>query len=75
MYKIKNLDTGLYSTGGTRPRFTKKGKTWAEKRFVSSHLSLRVYNGSNLVQLRDHPIYSNCVLEHYETVLINQVPI
>lgn len=29
VYKIKDSETGLYSTGGTYPSWTKKGKTWS----------------------------------------------
>jgi len=28
VFKIKDLTTGLYSTGGSRPKWTKLGKTW-----------------------------------------------
>lgn len=27
IYKIRNKNTGLYSSGGSCPRWTKKGKT------------------------------------------------
>lgn len=39
-YKIRNIKTGLYSTGGTCPRFTKYGKTWKELHHVKAHLKL-----------------------------------
>ena len=29
IYKIRNVKTGLYSTGGLYPRWTKAGKTWS----------------------------------------------
>lgn len=37
-FKIKNKD-GLFSTGGTNPRFTKRGKTWGNLAHLSSHLT------------------------------------
>lgn len=39
IYKIKSLKTGRFSTGGSSPCYTKRGKTWAEKSHVSLHLS------------------------------------
>jgi len=40
MYKIRQKSTGLFSTGGSVPRFTKKGKIWRRKGDLSSHLNL-----------------------------------
>lgn len=37
IYKIKNKD-GLFSTGTTHPRWTKKGKVWQSFRSVKLHL-------------------------------------
>lgn len=38
LYKIRNRATGLWSSGGMNPRWTKKGKTWATMAHVKSHL-------------------------------------
>jgi len=38
-YKIRNGD-GLFSTGGTHPSWTKKGKTWGNLGSLRSHLTL-----------------------------------
>lgn len=38
VYKIKNGSTGLFSTGGTDPSWTKRGKTWSQLNHVKSHL-------------------------------------
>ena len=38
-YKIRDNTTGLYSTGGHTPRFTKAGKLWAHIGHVKSHLN------------------------------------
>ena len=40
MYKIRCKKTGLYSTGGMTPRFTKKGKVWTKKGDLIAHLRL-----------------------------------
>ncbi len=39
-YKIKDTKTGLYSTGGVNPKFTKKGKVWNNIGHVKSHITL-----------------------------------
>lgn len=37
VFRIRDSN-GLYSTGGTRPQFTKGGKTWSNIGHVKSHL-------------------------------------
>jgi hypothetical protein len=37
MYKIRNQE-GLFSTGGEKPHWRRKGKVWNELRFIKSHL-------------------------------------
>lgn len=39
VYKIRSKTTGLYSTGGGNPSFTKKGKTWNQPGHVSTHIA------------------------------------
>lgn len=39
VYKIRNKKTGLYSTGGMTPAFTKSGKTWSELAHLKNHLN------------------------------------
>ena len=39
VYKIQNA-AGLYSTGGTAPRWTKQGKTWVALNHLRAHLTL-----------------------------------
>jgi hypothetical protein len=36
-YKIERPD-GLFSTGGTSPTFTRRGKTWSQLNHLKSHL-------------------------------------
>ncbi len=38
VYKIMDKDTGLYSTGGIDPKWTKQGKTWNGMNHVKNHL-------------------------------------
>lgn len=39
IYKIRHKLTGLFSTGGSNPFWTKKGKTWSSIGHVKSHIS------------------------------------
>lgn len=39
IYKIKNPQ-GLYSTGGSAPKWAKTGKTWVALNHLQAHLSL-----------------------------------
>lgn len=39
IYKIRDKDNGLYSTGGTSPRWTKHGKTWNSIGSVKTHIN------------------------------------
>jgi len=38
VYKIKDTNTGLYSTGGYKPKWTKRGKTWSARNHVMCSL-------------------------------------
>lgn len=60
VYKIKSLKTGRFSTGGWSPSFTKKGKTWAERGHVSSHLSAQDKYGRQSYKLNE------CVIVCYD---------
>lgn len=47
VYKIRNRDNGLYSTGGSHPSWTKRGKTWGNIGGLKNHLNIwcSSYNG------------------------------
>ena len=63
MFKIKNIETGLFSSGGTLPTWTKEGKVWNKRGHITSHLSLlREYKNSNL--------YTDCTVEEYEMISV-----
>jgi len=38
-FKLRHKETGLFSVGGIRNQFTKKGKTWSQIGHVKCHLS------------------------------------
>lgn len=40
VYKIRDSKTGLYSTGGTKPKWSKRGKVWVSLGALKSHLTL-----------------------------------
>ncbi len=39
IYKIRDRDTGLHSTGGMDPKWTKNGKAWPSAGALRSHLT------------------------------------
>ena len=44
LFKIRHRHTGLYSSGGLYPSWTKIGKTWGSLRTLRSHLSQHIGN-------------------------------
>ena len=40
VYKIRDRNTGLFSTGGVSPSWTKLGKTWNSEGALKNHLTL-----------------------------------
>ena len=63
-YKIRNKDTGLFSTGGAWPKFTKNGKVWQRERDLKRHFH-QVYEVS--VKYKDCEVVIYDVVE--ESVL------
>ncbi|RWZ87300.1 MAG: hypothetical protein EO766_12305 [Hydrotalea sp. AMD] len=39
IYKIRSATTGLYSSGGNSPKFTKTGKVWRARNHLTCHLN------------------------------------
>lgn len=58
VYKIRRKD-GLFSTGGTTPSFTKKGKVWRQRGHVSNHLAQ---------MHRPESTYCDCELVEYQLI-------
>lgn len=59
VYKIRRMSDGLFSTGGSYPRFTKVGKIWKRPGDVTNHLNVvhswgnsRVYGDCEIVKYR-----------------------
>jgi len=50
VYKIRDKNTGLFSTGGVSLRWEKTGKSWSCEGHVKSHLTL----------LKEHHKYRTC---------------
>lgn len=46
-YKIWNKDTGLFSAGGSTPKWNKSGKSWASIGALKNHLRLVQEHHSN----------------------------
>lgn len=55
VYKIRRKSDGLFSMGGTTPRFNKLGKIWKQKNHLTNHL-----------QQVSQKYYEDCVLVAYE---------
>jgi len=51
MFKIRNKQTGLFSTGGYRPNWSARGKVWNSR--GPAILSLLCYERTNRVPLSD----------------------
>jgi hypothetical protein len=62
MYKIKSQKTGLFSTGGEIPKWSKNGKVWQRKGDLSSHFT----------QLFDKEIYVqyDAIVIEYEFAVV-----
>lgn len=64
-YKIQRKSDGLFSNGGSNPKFTKYGKIWRSMGQLKNHLGLvgcykipisKVYNDCQLVTLELHEV-------------------
>jgi len=58
VYKIRRRVDGLFSTGGSAPRFTKNGKMWSTIANLKRHLS-----GMRTGSFEDY--YSDCEIVEY----------
>lgn len=45
-YKIQDKVTGLFSTGGMSPKWTKRGKTWSQLNHIKTHLKQFISDSS-----------------------------
>ncbi len=70
VFKIKDSETGLFSTGGYSPNWTKRGKTWSQINHVKTHL--RQHCNTKIVKLGKDPRGYDDVKD-YKTVS-NNIP-
>ena len=54
VYRIQDISTGLFSTGGAYPSFNKNGKIWLSLGNVKKHLQLTSYD--NNVELVEYSL-------------------
>lgn len=66
VYKIRRKSDGLFSTGGTTPRFTSKGKTWSGMGQIKNHLNQFVtHDYTNKKLLARYYPYEGCELVEF----------
>jgi len=77
LFKIRDKPTGLYSTGGTDPRFTTAGKTWRKGPLVS-HLKLYAetwkFDQPALDQMKQWEIVPLEIVEQEPREVISAIP-
>lgn len=64
LFKIRHRQTGLFSTGGSSPRWEENGKLWKKKGFVTNHLSNAIgykhakgfYANAEIVEYEYNPV-------------------
>jgi hypothetical protein len=69
VFKIKSTLTGLFSTGGSSPDWSKKGKTWSQRGHVSLHLSGLCGNGRRIYRQHD-AVVVECVIKEEDVSTI-----
>lgn len=75
VYKIRRTTDGLFSKGGSYPRFNKIGKAWNTIGYLKSHLTRlgtrrfeEVYKDCEIVEyVESYPISLTAVMEEAET--------
>lgn len=71
-YKIRRKSDGLFSTGGSSPNFSKKGKTWSSRANLDRHLGM-------LLQYPDRfwglPVYEDCEVITFITEVTDYEPV
>ena len=67
VYKIRDKGTGFYSTGGTHPNWSEKGKMWKRLGDVTSHLNqLAMYSPAHRARHIQVSTYGNAELVEFE---------
>lgn len=70
VFKIKDSVTGLFSTGGMSPNWTKRGKTWNQINHVKTHL--RQHCSYKVIKPATPPRFHDSVKD-YKT-MTNNIP-
>jgi hypothetical protein len=70
-YKIRRKSDGLFSTGGSSPRFTKTGKSWSNRGNLDRHLGMLLQN-RNIGAL---PAYKDCEVITFITEVTDYEPV
>lgn len=72
-FRIRRKSDGLYSTGGQRPTFSKKGKIWQGLGPLKNHLNLLLQEHMTALRLkRDEKSYRHEQFKSYDTVFVYQ---
>jgi hypothetical protein len=82
VWKIRRYD-GKFSNGGTRPKFTEKGKTWHEPHHVQAHIraiSNDFHRHGNTSSDRTNlktpsETYAGCVVVEYHLQEFSSAPV
>lgn len=64
-YKIRRIEDGRYSTGGSTPEFTTVGKTWSNKQTLHSHFAVIQEYGEYAMRRHKNDAIPNFVAETY----------
>lgn len=66
IYKIRDLETGKYSLGGSTPSWGKEGKIWKRSSDVMSHFNL-------IVEIDYENHYKNAVVECHKVEKVSEI--
>lgn len=66
VFRIRRKSDGLFSTGGTSPKFDSKGKVWKARNHVTSHMTQIGHQYYNPKKKEDY--YHDCEVVEYEIV-------
>ncbi len=69
VFKIRSKTTGMFSTGGNYPKWTKKGKTWNMRGHVSSHLS-GLYAGGKRTYADNQAEVVECIIREENVAVV-----
>lgn len=76
VFKIRDIETGLFSTGGTSPRWTKRGKSWSQINHVKNHLRQFCWSPKDEAGHTNYKVVKNYIPKNWEVIeLSNAAPI